>query len=943
MERYPCRALAPGRAEPLQHEVHEVFPRTILRRLRPCMSLSLLAASIALALLLAQPATAATTGVPAGTNLNILTPANGDIWNLQGDAYLSGASFSSAKALPPGTPGLTINGGTGGSTVTLNDGAGRYAYFSGGVTTLNLSNLTLTGGLVPTGANGAVINTTGALVLNTAGTVRFINNTAGRNGGVIYATQPVTINGSIIANNNSALNGSGGGVIYLTSGAITINGSMSMDGNFAGGPSNTSPGGALYAPGGISLAPTSGDVSLTNNLSNTSGGAASAGAGPIAVGNSAASITLVGNRAGFNTDGSQHSVGFGGVLRAGLITLTGRLITLSNNTATGNGGALYGNSGAMVSGDLVANGNVALVGAGGVIYTLAGDVTSNGNISMADNKAGSGGGGAIIAVNGNVNLSTSTGNVSLANNSASSHGGAINGSANVTLGNSSGTVTLSGNSAGFNLDGSQANSISLGGGIYSARAVTINGDLTTSGNTATAGGGAIYAAAGNVTVNGSLNANQNATSSPTGSGGGGAIDALAGDVTVSAGTVMDGNISTTGAGGAVVASSGNVSFAVSSGDVSLTNNTANGNGGAIYAGGFGSAIGNVVLGNSGSTLTISGNRAGFNSAGQSLNSPQIGGAIFSAGSTTLNGQTVVLSNNTATASGGGIFSFAGVTVNGALTANENAAGFGGSGGAIFASGGDVTVSNSVSMDRNTSVVGNFNIGGDGSAIDAEYGSIRLAAASGNTSLTNNSGGGSGGALRAGGEVALGNTSGALAVQSNGAGGNGGAIYAGSSVFLDAGSNSTISGNTAGGQGGALWSGGSLAITSSGGELSFTGNTAGGLGGAIYVDPTVLTLSAVGGDISFSGNTHVLSGLQHANAIYIANLAADTSLTLDAAAGHSITFYDPIQNDGSKGLITVAKTGDGIVSFDGRNFPTVGDVLDRWSKIYANTEVQAGTF
>ncbi|MFC0577253.1 autotransporter outer membrane beta-barrel domain-containing protein [Paraburkholderia solisilvae] len=642
-----------------------------------------------LTLMVTGQSTFAQTSIPAGANLNGVTLANGDIWNLQGDAYLSnGTSVSVAKALPAGIPGLTINGVAGGSTVTLNDGAGHYAYFSGSATTLNLSDIRFTGGLVPAGVNGGVINTAGALVINTTGTVSFINNSAGRNGGVIYATQPVTINGSVVANNNSALNGSGGGVIYVASGALTINGSVSMDSNFAGGPSNTSPAGALYANGGISLATTGGDVSLTNNLSNTSGGAASSGTSTIAVGNSAASVTLTGNRAGFNKDGTQHSVGFGGALRAfGAINVTGHSITMSSNMATGNGGALYANNTVTVSGDLLANDNVALVGAGGAIYALAGDVTTTGNISMTGNQAGSGGGGAIIASNGNVNVSTSNGDVSLINNTASSHGGAINGSANVAVGNSGGTVNISGNNAGSNPDGTSANTTSHGG------------------------------------------------------------------------------------------------------------------------------------------------------------------AISSGSSTIVTGGPIVMSNNTATQDGGGIYSVQAVTISGALTAQ------------------------------------------------------------GNTSRS----------------------------------GSGGFVYALGDISLVATGASTVSGNTAGtaaARGGAMWGGGSLSLSASGGDLAFVGNSAGGLGGAVYIDPTSLVLSATGGDISFSGNTQNTAGTPQANAIYIANGGSGTEVTLNAAAGHSITFYDPLQNNGANGLITVTKSGPGMVSFDGSRY---GILTDQWSQVSANTDVQAGTF
>ena len=92
-----------------------------------------------------QNAIAQVSSIPGGGNLNANTPNNGDIWNLQGDAYLSNGSASQASTALPAN--LAINGVTGGSTITLNDGAGHYNYFSGtAATVLNLSNVTITGG-----------------------------------------------------------------------------------------------------------------------------------------------------------------------------------------------------------------------------------------------------------------------------------------------------------------------------------------------------------------------------------------------------------------------------------------------------------------------------------------------------------------------------------------------------------------------------------------------------------------------------------------------------------------------------------------------------------------------------------------------------------------------------------------------------------------------------
>jgi predicted outer membrane repeat protein len=151
--------------------------------------------------------------------------------------------------------------------------------------------------------------------------------------------------------------------------------------------------------------------------------------------------------------------------------------------------------------------------------------------------------------------------------------------------------------------------------------------------------------------------------------------------------------------------------------------------------------------------------------------------------------------------------------------------------------------------------------------------------------------------------------------------------------LNANGPTTISDNTAGGNGGAIFAGSSVALNALGGDINLTGNHAGGLGGAIYLDPDTLSLNATGGNITFANNTQ---GAGQANAIYINNANPETAVTFNAATGRAITFFDPIANNAANGLISVTKTGPGMVSFDGSQ--RAND-----SAIYANTAVQGGTF
>jgi autotransporter-associated beta strand protein/predicted outer membrane repeat protein len=102
-----------------------------------------------------------------------------------------------------------------------------------------------------------------------------------------------------------------------------------------------------------------------------------------------------------------------------------------------------------------------------------------------------------------------------------------------------------------------------------------------------------------------------------------------------------------------------------------------------------------------------------------------------------------------------------------------------------------------------------------------------------------------------------------------------------------------------------------------GTGTFAGNTASQSGGAIHVtnfanaNAIQLSLTATGGDIVFTGNTAAGSP-GSAGVFFDAGMGA--SLALDAAAGCSILFYDPIYYGAGKTL-TVTKDGAGAVLFD----------------------------
>ena len=803
---------------------------------------------------------------------------------------------------------------------------------SGSTVTLDAGGmLTLTGNIA--GTNGGATASGGATML-TGSTITLSNNSAGGMagavggvGGGIFSTGAVTITGPLTMNSNQA--GEGGGVAVL-SGDIIVNGSVSADSNVVrggvdvAGGSASGIGGAFAAFGGnvnLATAAGNGNVSLTNNSAqgipaSFGGGGGNGGAvyasGNVAIGNAGGTVTIGGAGAGNTATGAGGAIWSGGTT-----TLAGSTITLSNNMAGSSGGGILSTGTVTIAGAMTANSNAALEGSGGAIWSM-------GNVSVT---------GSLSA----------TGDTARGTAATSPWGGAVYSTANVIV---TGNVTLVGNSTSANIGNNNPGvyTVAAGGGIAASN-VTINGNLVATDNTVSSTGGIV------------VPGNQAASSNSIAFGG--AIAALhftstgstqAGNVTVNGSVTMTGNQaipvngnasfpSVGGQGGAIYANNVALATGAGQGNVILDQNAASSSGGVIQAAGI------VNIGNAGGTVEIVDNNAC--TLGPSCGGTT-GGAISTLGNgagfgvpgVTLTGTQVTLSDNVAGQLGGGIFSSqGGVTVNGPLTADDNRV-VTGSGGAIYSSGGAVTVTGAADMEGNTASTGG--------AIYS-LGNVNLAAGSGNTTLSSNAvSTGSGGAVFASGNVAIGdpvnNPSGTVTISGNSAGVDGGAIATtgGSVSIIGTGS---ISSNSAGGNGGAIATGstaaGNVTLEANGGDIAVTGNKAGGNGGAIYLNQGALDLEATVGNISFSGNTEgTSSSTPQVNAIYLNNASGTTTATFNAAAGNTITFFDPIQNNAANGLITVTKTGNGTVAFDGSLYTTPAD---RLSPVYANTTVQGGTF
>ncbi|MDR0247412.1 MAG: hypothetical protein LBI16_03320, partial [Burkholderiales bacterium] len=79
-----------------------------------------------------------------------------------------------------------------------------------------------------------------------------------------------------------------------------------------------------------------------------------------------------------------------------------------------------------------------------------------------------------------------------------------------------------------------------------------------------------------------------------------------------------------------------------------------------------------------------------------------------------------------------------------------------------------------------------------------------------------------------------------------------------------------------------------------------------------------------------------------NAIYHNNagLSVRPTIKLNVAANRTITFFDPLENRPYGGLMSVVKNGVGAVRFDATGYSNTND---RWSPIYARTQINEGTF
>jgi len=558
-------------------------------------------------------------------------------------------------------------------------------------TTINveLNDLTLTGGDLPTAGQGRISDGGAIFSVENLSIVdsRISGNSSFRGGGIATesgSSVTTTITRTTISGNQA---GAGGGIFTDNENTTTIVDSEISD-NMAGGN-----GGGIFARGTTTI---TGSTIVGNSSSSVF---SNSGGGGIFVSSSSDSTTINGSVISGNSAGSG-----GGIFGRNETIIMGS--DISENTADFLGGGIHSSSELSISGSTILDNSAGSLGGG--FFAVGNDRAKTISDSViSGNVAGESGGG--IWTRGNV--TTTIIGTTISGNSAAFQAGGVganNGGKTVVT-----DSTISGNSAG-----------QFGGGIYTSEdsATTITSSAIW-GNSASDSGGGIHASEDSVltvtssTISGNLAAE---------SGGGILVLRYA--------TIADSTISGNSAGRDGGGVYGNY-------DAMITNSTISQNLAGLRGGGV---FGSVTIGDS----TISDNSAGQEGGGiwtsgtttvsDSAISDNLaglfGGGVF--GGVEITESTI--SDNSAGRHGGGIFGFRSILKS---TISGNSAGE--SGGGIFAN-------NTMSIYDST-ISGNSadaNGGGlyirNGSATSRSF--IRRSTIVGNTSDANDNSVGSGGGV-----------------------------------------------------------------------------------------------------------------------------------------------------------------------------------------------------
>ena len=647
------------------------------------------------------------TGTATFTNNDTQKSTNdrgGAIW-AEGDVTIDGVSNFSNNG---GEYGGAIYLNSSLRTITLNSnatfdtntsavhGGALYTY---GLTVngnLILSNNTATGG-------GAGAYSLGSNNVYVSGDLTLTNNDTGLStndtGGGIHSTDGnLTVDGATSATGNAAYYGGG---IYLGTGSTTLSGGATFTFNSA-----SIHGGAIQTNG---LTITGGATFQDNTTGSGEGAVYSAGANAVSIDgiidfsrNTGGGIKSISGNVSLNPttgtslfDQNTGADAGGAIYAGGSTTITGNA-SFTSNTTTVHGGAIY-TSGLSITGNATFQDNYA-AGAGGGVYSLGANpvnITGTATFTNNDTPKGTNDNGGGIWSEGNV---TVTGNANFTNNDALSGGG-------IYLNVSTATVSFG---ADATLD---TNTVSGGGGAIRTYGLSVTNNLSMTGNSSGSAGGGIYSSGANdITIGGNATLTNNDTGLSTDDNGG-AIYLATADLSITGSVTADDNDALNG--GTIYLGAGSTTI---SGGASFINGNAVQHAGTIYTYGL------TISGGTGATFTD--NASGID-----------GGAIRSAGANPVSiDGTIVFDNNDAGAAsaedGGGIYAEGDVTLNPTSGTSTFKNGHAWNGGGIYTTG-SLTATRGITFDTNTGV----NAGGAIYAAGGELTGVTFS----NNSVTNDGG------------------------------------------------------------------------------------------------------------------------------------------------------------------------------------------------------------
>ncbi len=693
--------------------------------------------------------------------------------------------------------------------------------------------------LLNTAENGGGVYIAGGAVTLDGGELTVIGYNIATNGGGVYMSGGRLVMQSGLVASNEAVNGAG---IYMTGAAtqLTIAGGA-IGGSYEGTDlPNVASGKAasVYVDGGTFTL--TGDGVISTNIPQEDSDA---------VGN----VYLAGgtfNMTGGEISGSTFANGGALYMTGGNFKITDG--SIKNNTATENGGALYmtGGTAAVAGGEITDN----TANRGGAAYIAGGTMTVSAGL-IGRNQA-NGAGGVFVADGATLRMTGGTIGGSEANKNTSTYDG---GGVAAVAG---GIFEMSGGEISYN-------TANRGAGVWTAGTFEMSGGEI-SHNTATNGGGVANMGTARI-ISGKINNN-------TAENGGGVYLFEEGKYTMSGGEIS-GNEA--GYGGGVYNLSG--TFELNGG--SISGNTATNNGGGVY---------------NNDKFIVSDGEIVTNTAAN-------GGGVYSIGEFTLSGGK--LSNNTATL-GGGVYNIGNGTF--AMTDGNIVENTAGSGAGVYVNASTVEISGG-NISENRATDATETAGGGG--LFVVNGNLTV---SGTAKITKNTSARYGGGLRIDGstDTSTVEISGG-SISENGATIGGGAYLTGSFAHLSLNGSVMVSENTATTSGGAVAIYGGAKVEVSG-DAFLTYNTASANGGAAYVTGagSALTVSEKGALTHNSAN--------YGGAVYVtasgAFTMADGSLAYNEASTSGGAVY---VNGGTFNLEDGEIIGNSAVEYGGAIYVAAG--------------------